>query len=248
MADPKRTRPRTRRRCSARRPHNSGVAAALLGLALLSSACSSGTASDVPSPTEAPETAQTAPNTVAGSVETEPEVSATAAIDPRQALEEALLAYADGYSFTAEVRVADTLATAMSGRVVGSSSEIQIVSGGAALDYVSTPDGRWVREGTVWVQLDEKGSAEPPLAQLQSPDSIEVVDQVGDVVHLLATYQGLTLGVPDVDELDVAITIANGRLVAITYTVDLSDGQAVTATAFSPLSSTSVITTPLSSA
>ena len=98
MADPKRTRPRTRRRCSARRPHNSGVAAALLGLALLSSACSSGTASDVPSPTEFPETAQTAPNTVAGSVETEPEVSATAAIDPRQALEEALLAYADGYS------------------------------------------------------------------------------------------------------------------------------------------------------
>lgn len=175
---------------------------------------------------------------------TGPAVTAIPDAPPAQFLEDALHARSSGYRFATVIETGGEIATMVSGTVVGTSTQVVVSSSGVDIEYVSTPEGRWVRDGAAdWVALDSVPSGALPLAGLEAAREVRYVAADGGVTVVEASYPGGVLGVEDLDEVVVEFEIVGGAVVHISWEAplgsrsirsttelaDLEDGVAITA-------------------
>jgi hypothetical protein len=140
------------------------------------------------------------------------------------ALANAIDAVGDEYAFTSTVTAEGDLVTQVDGTLSGDTGLYVVQSGGATLEYLISPDGRWVREPQAdWVRLPGAAPVGAPLAVLATPISVEVA-QPDDPSRLRATYEGASLGFGE-GAVEVEITIRSGMLAEIEYVVSLGEGQ-----------------------
>jgi hypothetical protein len=173
---------------------------ALLALVIVAVACSQ----DAAGPAPTTQTESDAPATTATTVE---QVDLRAAIG----------AVGDSYTFETIVVVGQTVLTEVSGRVDGDSSTYIVSTGGSAVEYVVTPEGRWVREpDEAWVPLREAAPGSNPLAVLLDPDDVAVTGEVGTTTILTATYAGSDLEI-DADTVSVEFVVSGGLVTSLSY-------------------------------
>ncbi len=205
----------TTRRTSARRwrPLSGGAATSLLAVVMLvASACSgtSATTDAVDDPANAG-VESTVATTVADG-------AAILIGDADELLSGAIAAVGTRYEFNTSVNLTGGTLTLVSGRIYDDSSAYLITTVASELEYVITPDGRWVREpGDQWVTLQEVAPLVDPLSILAAPTTIEILAVVDTTVTMAATYLGATLGFPDTDEVTIELVITGSRLTSLRY-------------------------------
>jgi len=205
----------TTRRTSARgwRSLSGGAATSLLVVVMLvASACSdTSTTTDAANPPSGADDGSSATTRVAGS-------SATLIGDADELLSGAIAAVGTRYEFNTSVDLAGGTLTLVTGRIYDDASAYLITTVASELEYVITPDGRWVREpGDQWVTLQEVAPLVDPLSILAAPTTIEVLAVDDTTVTMAASYLGATLGFPDTEDVTIELVITSSRLTSLRY-------------------------------
>ena len=212
---------------------------ALLCLALILSGCG-GTAS-----TGAPDGSGAAGGSASPSEPAEAVGSIAVGTPSSAALDEALGAFADSYSFVAEITVGGEVATVAGGRRVGDGAEFTVAATGTRVTYRTIGTDAWVkREGADWTAVDGTKTDADPLAALRTPTSVEEGRPVEGAVSLVATYPATALGLTGDGDLPVAIVIHDDGTVEATYALDTAAGPATSHTTFSPVTDPTPIVAP----
>ncbi len=185
----------------------------LMALVLVLAACSN-------SSSAAESTAGTTPSpTVGTSIDTVVVADESTSVgDAGSLLTEAIAAVGTRYEFDSSVDLTGGTLTLVAGRIYDDSSAFLITTVGSELEYVITPQGRWVREpDDQWVVLQEGAPVADPLSPLANPTAIEVLAADDTTVTLAATYAGETLGFPEANQVSVELVIAGSRLISLRY-------------------------------
>jgi len=168
--------------------------------------------------------------------------TSTTPLDPRALLTAALDNYGEGYQFESVAEVGDEEAVSVTGVVIDTSAQMEVVSGDGTATYITTPEASWIRvEAGEWQNLDTPGPVEPPLAALASPTSVKIVGSSNDGVTIVGIYDGSQFTSDETVELE--IVIKDGLLVSASYTT----ANATVSTSFGPLDG-ATIDTPAPSA
>jgi len=161
------------------------------------------------------------------------------------ALDEALGAFADGYSFVSEISVDGKVATLARGRRVGDGAEFTVAATGSTVTYRTVGTDAWVkRDGVDWTSVDGAKTDADPLAALRAPTVVKEGQPVQGAVSLVATYPATALGLTGDRDLPVAIVIHDDGTVEATYVLDTTAGPATSHTTFSPVTDTTPIVAP----
>ncbi len=207
--------------------------------ALLLAACSTGS----PAATTVATSMQPTTSSPAATTDETTTTTTQVAIDPVALLDTALATYADGYRFSSVAIVDGSAAGSTEGLVIGDESEVVIRSGDAAVSYLITPEGRWVRTDTgPWELLTEEVPATDPLADFADPANLRVIRADGDVVVVVGSYPAARFGGTG-DSVDLTMTFRNGLLVEASYE-RTGEVTAQVTTTFAPLEPTDVISDP----
>lgn len=234
---------KSQQRRPVRRPR---FGAAVLVLALVAAACTSGDAETTSSSAlVVPDGSASAPSTTQAATSSAPaQTTAPIEVDPQVALADALAALQAGYQFSSETKVNGETAVTVEGRWLAGNSEMTIASGDGAIDYLFVGDQQFVlTPNGDWVELEATGPSADPLAALAGPLAMQVVDASPDRVVLAATYPG-SLFELDVLEVDVALLVTGGKLTEASYVVEADGNIAESRTVFEQLTDQSPITAP----
>jgi len=182
---------------------------------------------------------ESAATTVAGS-------SATLIGDADELLSGAIAAVGTRYEFITSVDLTGGTLTLVAGRIYDDASAYLITTAASELEYVITPDGRWVREpGDQWVTLQEVAPLVDPLSILATPTTIEVLAVDDTTVTMAATYLGATLGFPDTDEVTIELVITGSRLTSLRYQAAAGPNIATVDTKISTALDIAPVTAPI---
>jgi hypothetical protein len=175
--------------------------------------------------------------------------SGISAADATARLRALLVVLAPRYRFDTTVRVGDTVATTVVGRVADGASELEVTAAGSTVAYRAVPPRAWARtKGGAWQELDTKAPSGNPLGALQSPAAVEVLG-VGEAgLRLIASYPAATLGLAGSDLVRVELLVSpDGTLKAI-YTAPTSGASAVSETTYRSDPGGAPITAPATTA
>ena len=234
---------------SDRRRHNlsgwlrAGGAILVVGLAV--AACSSSSAnsaatsvpansgSSTPSATAAVPGATTAPTAPGETVA--PNVALTAALD----------GLAPGYQFESNASLGDSTPLSISGRVIGSGSDLAVTNGGVTVEYVQVPPQAWARDQNGdWVELTSDVPVSNPLDSLKQPTSVDNAADSPAGRHLQASYPASALGGVGADPVAVDIVIGADGSITATYPATVGSQQATITSILRPAADTTPITAP----
>jgi hypothetical protein len=222
MAPRKRSQPC----CGARR--SSAKSAATSGPARSETSTPSAT-TGVPVATTAP-TAPTAP-----AVTAPPNAALTAALD----------ALAPGYQFESNASLGDSTPLSISGRVIGSGSDLAVTNGGVTVEYVQVPPQSWARDQKGdWVALTSDVPVSAPLEALKQPTNVANAADSPAGRHLQATYPASALGGGSADPVAVDIVIGADGSITATYPATVGSQQATITSILRPAADTTPITAP----
>jgi len=186
-------------------------------------------------------TSQSAPETTVAADGSSPSTTSattsTTPLDPRALLTAALDNYADGYQFDSVAEVGEEQAVAVTGTVIDTTAEMEVVSGDGTATYITTPETSWVRiEGGEWQELDAQGPAEPPLVALGSPTSVRMVGSSNGEATIIGIYDGSVFTSDEAVEL--TLVIKDGLLLSASY----ETSNARVSTTFGPLDGATIET------
>ena len=233
---------------SDRRRHNltgwlrAGGAILVVGLvtAGCSSSAGSGAATSTPANSES-STPIATPVPGATSAPTAPGVTAP----PNAALTAALDALAPGYQFESNASLGDSSPLSISGRVIGSGSDLAVTNGGVTVQYVQVPPQAWARDQTgEWVELTSEVPVSSPLESLKQPTTVDNAADSTAGRHLQATYPASALGGAGADAVAVDIVIGADGSVTATYPATVGAQQATITSVLRPATDTTPITAP----
>ncbi|MDP2623130.1 MAG: hypothetical protein Q8Q29_04970, partial [Actinomycetota bacterium] len=161
-----------------------------------------------------------------------------------RSLQSAIAAVGDDYGFSSTVTVDGVQISGIEGAVQGDTGSYVVESGGATLEYIVSPSGRWVRApGADWVRLQGAVPVRAPLSLLAAPKSVEMVAQPEQDTIVRATYDAASLGFAG-EEIEVRITIRGGILFSLEYGVAIGEGSASVVTLITPDTSAAPIELP----
>jgi hypothetical protein len=147
--------------------------------------------------------------------------------DARRELTNALEATRIAYEFETTITVDDTVTMFATGAVSGVMQQSRVVTTGSVVEYMRTDDGRWIMgPGDRLLAADRGLVGEAPLDGLTLSDAV-AVDQRGDdgtVLH--AVYEGGAVGAPGVEEVEVQVTIRDGRVRRVHFHVPVGESTA----------------------
>ena len=211
-------------------------AAVAVAFALLAAACSG-------SDSASSETTAT-PTTAGGG--TGSNTTASEQFDGRDLIASAVESMGGNYEFSSTVSFADGTATTIEGRLVQGRGIYLVQTADTAVEYLIALEGRWVREaGEDWLAMTESAPVTDPLEGLSAPLTAAAASS-GKATLVTATYAGASLGFADTEEVLVDLTLEDGRLAGLSYSVAIGEGSVGITTGFSPLTDTTPITLPAS--
>ncbi|MBI3745127.1 MAG: hypothetical protein HY264_01105 [Chloroflexi bacterium] len=216
------------------------MGAASLCLAVLLGACG-------PAASSSPAASATASAAAAQSPATTP----TSTVPARDRLAAALQALASGYTFDTLLSVGGKQAARVTGRRLGTASELTIDSGGVVVTYRIIPPQAWLRSASgEWAVASDPGSSADPLAPLLAPLDVtaESGSQGGD--QLDATYPAAALGLGGTDPVKVRLDVAADGTVTVRYETQVGTQMGVSQTVLraAPTQDPIVAPSPLPSA
>ena len=226
-----------------------GTSAAAIALVVLSSC--GGTGDGAVGSVSAMRTVDSALVTAPAAAPTTIAVAATAAaadIDPVALISAGLDALAAGYHFTTTVTLDGADVLVADGDHVGDGTRISVTrSDGAAVDYVVTPAGSWVRPtGGEWdVVASDTPPTTDPLVALRTPTTASVTSIEGTVTTIVATVPALALGVAADGEAQVLITLDGTALRDISYSTQLDGRAAVVRSLVGPVADATAVVAPV---
>ena len=202
----------------------------LLGAAIVASVIALGSCGDDGA------TTSTTPGTTAATTTVAPS-------DPN--LADAVAAVGGRYGFTASVTVGSVETTHVEGSVYDGTGQYLVTSGDRVVEYIIGPSGQWAREGNeLWAVLAGPAPVVDPLTPLAQPSALTVVSSDGDDAVLEATYPPSVLGFSGDEDVVVTLTVVDGALAEIRYTVPAGAGEAVVVTTIDTDSEITPITVP----
>lgn len=175
-------------------------------------------------------------------------IAAAADIDPVALISAGLDALAVGYHFTTTVTLDGADVLVADGDHVGDGTRITVTrSGGAAVDYVVTPAGSWVRPiGGEWdVVASDTPPTTDPIVALRTPTAAVVTSIEGTVTTIMATVPALALGVAADGEANVLITLDGATLRDISYSAPLDGRAAVVRSVIGPVADATAVVAPI---
>lgn len=148
--------------------------------------------------------------------------------DARRALDQALAATGGEYRYETTVTIDHAVTTRVSGAVSGVAQKSTIKSGGSVVEYLRTANGDWVMgPADGWVGAGVHPNGEVLLEALARPDAVGVsVGGAGNQLVLDVVYGGESVGAPDVDAVEVRVTISDGVVSHVSYVVPVGGSTA----------------------
>jgi hypothetical protein len=166
-------------------------------------------------------------------------------VAPNVALTAALDALAPGYQFESNASLGDSSPLSISGRVIGSGSDLAVTNGGVTVQYVQVPPQAWARDQTGdWVELTSEVPVSSPLESLKQPTKVDNAADSATGRHLQATYPASALGGAGADPVVVDIVIGADGSVTATYPATVGAQQATITSVLRPAADTTPITGP----
>ena len=163
---------------------------------------------------------------------------------PAAALAAALGPLAAAAAFESTVTVDGNPVTSLSGRSVGSASQLTVTTNGQTVEYIRVPPEAWARQaGGTWVLVDESQAPDNPLAALAAPLTLDASNGDASGTALNATYAAAALGLQG-DPVPVSITIDSSG-VTFRYQVTNAGHQIVSMTVIRAASPTPQVTPPI---
>ncbi|MDJ0961167.1 MAG: hypothetical protein QNJ88_10935 [Acidimicrobiia bacterium] len=214
------------RRSRAGKPSWGGLVVRALPILLLTTACSIGT-DDVG---VVPVTIRTLPP-----VDVEAELAGLDS-DPvaRAELISALQATGRAYAYETTVMFDDSVMMMVTGTVAGTAEQLRVARGGSVVEYLRSADGHWVLgPGDRRLPVDRIAAGTAPLDGLVETTALVVGHDLLDSSILEAVYAGGAVGVPEVDEVAVRLTIRNGLVSRVRYEVPVEGVTAQVVTVIS---------------
>lgn len=202
--------PRRYHRSRAGKPSWGGLLVRALPILLLATGCSIGT-TDVG---VVPVTIRTLPPLdVEANLTEQPS-------DPRAELIAALSATQGSYGYETTVMIDGSVMMLVTGEVTGAVEESRVARGESVLEYRRTADGHWVLgPADQFLPIDRITTGTAPLDGLAGSAALNVDHDGDDDSVLQAVYSGGAIGVPEVDEVSVRVTIRNGMVSRVRYDV-----------------------------
>lgn len=231
---------------SDRRRHNlTGwlrASGAILVVGLVAAGCSSSAGNSTATSAPASESSTTSATTaVPGATSTLTAVTAP----PKVALTTALDALAPGYQFDSNASLGDSTPLSISGRVIGSGSDLAVTNGGVTVEYVQVPPQAWARDQKGdWVELTSDVPVSSPLEALKQPTKVDNAADSAAGRHLQATYPASALGGVGEDPVAVDIVIGADGSVTASYPATVGAQQATITSILRPAADTTPITAP----
>ncbi|MEP6660734.1 MAG: hypothetical protein ABJD24_12535 [Acidimicrobiales bacterium] len=166
-------------------------------------------------------------------------------VPPHVALTAALDALAPGYQFDSNASLGDSTPLSISGRVIGSGSDLAVTNGGVTLEYVQVPPQAWARDQKGdWVELTTDVPVSSPLDSLKQPTKVDNLAESAAGRHLQATYPASALGGAGTDPVVVDVVIGSDGSVTAIYPATVGAQQATITSILRPAADTSPITAP----
>jgi len=172
-------------------------------------------------------------------------VQLTLPTDPTAALQQGLSALDAGYHLVATVTVNGAVSLQAEGDRLGANSRLAITSAGNTVAYVITPEGNYAKptDGD-WALLDVTPATSDPIDALRAPVSVTAIDTTDGSLLLKVTVTAVALGIQAEGNVDVTVTLVDGRVTTIAYDATVQGGTANVTTAISALIDTTPITAP----
>lgn len=234
---------------SDRRRHNltgwlrASGAILVVGLAVAACSSNSGNSAATSAPASSGSSTPAATTAVPG-VTTAPTAPAVT-VPPNVALTAALDALAPGYQFESNASLGDSTPLSISGRVIGSGSDLSVTNGGVTVEYVQVPPQSWARDQKGdWVELTSDVPVSSPLESLKQPTSVDNAADSAAGRHLQATYPASALGGVGADPVAVDIVIGADGSITATYPATVGSQQATITSILRPAADTTPITAP----
>ena len=155
-----------------------------------------------------------------------------------------------GYTFDTTLSVGSVVAAHVTGRRLGTSSELAIESGGATVRYRIIPPTAWLQnDGGDWAVATDPGSSADPLAPLLAPTSVRATTTAGGPDQLEATYPPAALGLQGTDPVTVTVSIAADGTVTVRFQTTVANQAGTSETVFhaAPVQDPIVAPSPLPS-
>ena len=166
-----------------------------------------------------------------GTSTTGPAPTSTLSADARLAA--ALGPLEPGYTFETTLTVGGQVAAHVTGRRLGTSSELTIVSGGATVTYRIIPPAAWLQdEAGAWAVATDPGSSADPVAPLLKPVTVKSIPGSAGVDQLEATYPASALGLKGTDPITVKIGVASDGSVTVHFETTVGSQAGVSETVF----------------
>jgi hypothetical protein len=205
----------------------------LLVLAAAIAACGSGTSTPTGAGGSSSPTSSSGPASPAATTADQAAAAAFAT---------ALAPFRAAASFTTTITVGDQVVATSSGRSVGTSSQLTIISDSQSVEYIQVPPSAWARpSGGAWTLLTPDQAPGDPLEALAAPASIAAVTP-GDLSHLSAVYPAASLGLTG-DPVTVTVVI-DGDSLTFRYETKVGVSPASSVTVLKPATSTDPIVAP----
>jgi hypothetical protein len=222
-----------------------GRGLALAALLLAAAACNSSSASPVESNAPAATTSTSVATTTATTATTAVPTPVTT-IDGSSLLAQGLASLTAGYHFSSVVTVGGVQTLAADGDRQGDSSRLVLSGDGGDVNYVITPQGSYAQpDGGDWQALDVPPATADPIAALNTPVAVTVVQADGGSVVLRVTVSAASLGVADSGNADVDVTLQNGAITRVGYTAPVDGGTATVTSNISAPTDTTPIVAPI---
>ena len=152
---------------------------------------------------------------------------------------------AAGYHFVTIATVNGAVAISAEGDHVAEGTRLSVASNGAAVDYVVTPDGTWVKKDGTWTEISDPAPVSDPIGVLRAPTSVTVTSYgAGAPTVLTATYLPATLSLPGDAPVSVVFTINGAVLGSLAYSTATDTGPADVHSDITALVDTSPVTLP----
>jgi hypothetical protein len=235
------------------------LAAIVVGIAAIVTACASGNATTtastsgattivVASTTAAPTSTAVGPTTVAPAATAAPTTAApstTPPIDPATTLQQGLAGLGTNYHFTTTATVDGATVLTADGDRIDDGQRFAVTANGATVQYVITPDGTWVEQaGQDWQQLDDQPATADPVAALGAPTSVALAGTSGTTTTLTVSVPATALGVSADGDVPLTATVTDGVLGAVSYATTVSGRPAAVQATFGPPADAQPVTAP----
>ncbi len=149
------------------------------------------------------------------------------------------------YQFESNASLGDSTPLSISGRVIGSGSDLAVTNGGVTVEYVQVPPQSWARDQNgEWVALTSDVPVSSPLAALKQPTNVADAADSAAGRHLQATYPASALGGAGADPVAVDIVIGADGSITATYPATVGSQQATITSILRPVADTTPITAP----